>query len=89
MNETDRLKQENLALLAKIEDLEGNMELLQEQLNGIKEGIKTCKFTMIVDGNDMLDWGWTTYELINKEKAKQREAAAKFNQQQIESYGKL
>jgi hypothetical protein len=63
------LKEERLALLAKVEDLEGNMCLLEEQLDRLKEGIKTCNITMVVDGNDMCDWGWTTQEMVNKERA--------------------
>jgi 3-phosphoglycerate kinase len=30
------------------------------ELARIKEGIKTADRTLIVDGNDMADWGWST-----------------------------
>ena len=31
---------------------------LKRELERIKDGIKRCDATMIVDGNDMYDWGW-------------------------------
>jgi len=37
-----------------------------QQLEAIKAGIKARDTTLIVDGNDMNDWGWTTIEAMNK-----------------------
>lgn len=37
-----------------------------DELARIKTGIKRCEITMIVDGNDMCDWGWTTQECVNR-----------------------
>lgn len=39
----------------------------KKELSRIKDGIKRCQGTMIIDGNDMFDWGWTTLEIQNKE----------------------
>jgi hypothetical protein len=40
---------------------------LEAELERIKEGIKRCQITMIVDGSDMCDWGWMTLQSHNKE----------------------
>lgn len=43
-----------------------SLKELKKELKRIKNGIKTGDITMIVDGNDMIDWGWTTQKLVNK-----------------------
>jgi len=35
---------------------------MREELARIKEGIKRAETTMVVDGNDMIDWGWARQE---------------------------
>ncbi len=40
---------------------------LKAELSRIKEGVRHCNATMIVDGNDMFDWGWTTIKIMNHE----------------------
>lgn len=42
------------------------------ELERIKDGIKHNDITMIVDGGDMIDHGWTTQKLCNKKLAEQR-----------------
>jgi len=32
----------------------------EAELTRIVEGIKTCDTTIIVEGNDMVDWGWAS-----------------------------
>lgn len=34
---------------------------LEREVERLKTGIKTNDVTMIVDGNDMCDWGWSTH----------------------------
>jgi hypothetical protein len=38
---------------------------MDDELNRIKEGIKRNDICMIVDGNDMIGWGWTTQKTFN------------------------
>lgn len=42
-----------------------NLELRKELLR-IKHGIKHLEVTMIVDGNDMADWGWITPKMARE-----------------------
>ncbi len=48
------------------EQLEKEVETLKLELKRIKDGIKRANTTMIVDGNDMADWGWTLVSLNNQ-----------------------
>jgi len=38
---------------------------LEAELDRLKEGIKRAEVTMVVDGNDMIDWGWYRHETRN------------------------
>lgn len=53
-------------------DLELRVQELEIELQRIKEGIRTNDICMIVDGNDMIDWGWTTILLCNKKQQELR-----------------
>lgn len=35
-------------------------EAAEAEVERLKHGVKTCDGTMVVDGNDMYDWGWET-----------------------------
>jgi hypothetical protein len=41
-------------------------ERLKKELAQIKDAIKRCQGTFILDGNDMYDWGWTPTLEMNK-----------------------
>lgn len=41
-----------------IESPEEKIKRLEAELERIKDGIKRKERTMIIDGNDMIDWGW-------------------------------
>ena len=51
--EEERLKKEN--------------ESLKAELAQIKDAIKRCQGTFILDGNDMYDWGWSVSSEVNAE----------------------
>lgn len=38
---------------------------ITQELDRIKKGIKTCDPCLIIDGNDMTDWGWSTHKALN------------------------
>lgn len=40
------------------------------ELKELKNAIKNCNKVHIVDGGDMIDWGWTTIRDCNKSKVK-------------------
>jgi hypothetical protein len=59
-------------LEAKIEEqrkeifrLTEHNRIARSELTRIKDGIKRCQGTMIVDGNDMYDWGWMPTAEVN------------------------
>ena len=65
-------------LEAKIEEqrkeihrLTDHNRIARSELTRIKDSIKRCESTMIIDGNDMYDWGWSVTSEVNK-KCKQR-----------------
>jgi len=43
-----------------MDDIYRENEELSKELERIKHGIKTGDICLIVDGNDMADWGWVT-----------------------------
>lgn len=45
-------------------------QALRDEIERLKTGIKTLNLTMDVDGNDMIDWGWTTIKSKNLAVAK-------------------
>lgn len=45
----------------------GEIATLKAELARIKDGIKRVEGTMIVDGNDMYDWGWTPSAQVNNQ----------------------
>jgi hypothetical protein len=47
-------------------ELEKKVYELEKELERIKGGIKRCDSVLIVDGNDMADWGWLTIKSVNK-----------------------
>ena len=49
-----------------IEELNKQIDDLQKELKRIKDGIKQCDSVLIIDGNDMADWGWLTIQSVNK-----------------------
>jgi len=51
--EEERLKKEN--------------ESLKAELAQLKDAIKRCQGTFILDGNDMYDWGWMPMSEVNQE----------------------
>jgi len=50
----------------KEKELQDELDKTKTELERIKEGIKQCKITMIVDGNDMVDWGWLSIYDVNR-----------------------
>jgi hypothetical protein len=62
--------------MTRIERLEKD----SAELRRIKEGIKRNEITMIVDGNDMCDWGWTTIAEYNRKLAEVKAKTPKFRQ---------
>lgn len=67
------MKNTEQILLKEIRDLkrkfgvkDKEIKSLSRELARIKNGIKTIDIAMIVDGNDMIDWGWSTHERYNK-----------------------
>lgn len=46
--------------------LKEHNRIARTELTRIKDGIKRCESTMIIDGNDMCDWGWMTTSDVNK-----------------------
>lgn len=55
---TDEQRYETL--LAEHNELIQETASLRVELRRIKEGIKRCSITTMVDGNDMCDHGWMT-----------------------------
>lgn len=53
-----QLEREIRILKTKLRIAENSKEILKRDLDRIKHGIKTTNAEMIVDGNDMIDWGW-------------------------------
>lgn len=52
---------------------------LQMELNRIKDGIMRGQITMIIDGNDMIDWGWTTQAICNEKILAAKREQARFD----------
>lgn len=50
----------------EIEKLKKENQILTDELNRIKTGIKKLDICMIVDGNDMIDWGWLQINQIHE-----------------------
>ena len=72
--EIQSLAEENLALIEEV-------ATLRVELKRIKEGIKKCNIVLIVDGNDMCDWGWMTirdhnYRMHEKEQEWKKQKTA-------------
>lgn len=71
------MKNTEQTLLKEIRDLKRKLEAkdkentsLVRELARIKHGIKRVDIALIVEGNDMTDWGWASGEEANKRAAK-------------------
>jgi hypothetical protein len=66
--ERDEVYEANKNIAKERDSLHLQLNALEFEFARVKDSIKRCQGTLIIEGNDMFDWGWKTQADCNKEK---------------------
>lgn len=66
LDKIDRIEERVRELISELKDKNVRIDELEDEISRLKQGIKTVETTMIVDGGDMYDHGWTSSENVSK-----------------------